>query len=117
MRFNRRRHQRVKVSIHIEWGMTPGCEFHGDRITSLSIGGCFIQTQQTIKPDEQIFLCLWDPLYGGSIIRGRVRYQFSVSSQHPPIGIGVEFVGLDGADARDIEHLLEFYNESLSLCS
>jgi Tfp pilus assembly protein PilZ len=83
----------------------------------LSKGGCFIQTRRALNPGDEIFLCLWDPSYGGSILRGCVRYQFSVGSQHPPIGIGVEFVGLLGADVRDIEQLLEFYNESPAACS
>lgn len=107
-----RRHPRVKVSIHIEWGKTPACEFRGDRITSLSAGGCFIQTERGGGRGDTVFLRLWESPNGEGVLRGRVIYQFGVGSKFPPIGVGVEFVGLGDEDAVNLESLLDFYNES-----
>jgi Tfp pilus assembly protein PilZ len=112
MLIQRRKYPRVKVSFQIEWGKTEECEHHGDKVTRLSAGGCFVQTEKEVERDETVFLRLWETPHGGNILEGRVIYQFRISPQFPPIGMGIEFVALHDEDESHLEHLLEFYNES-----
>ena len=92
----RRRHERVLVSLQIDWGETAYCVWR-DRITSLSVGGCFIQTARELKNGQKIYLRLW-LRDGERILRGEVRYCLE------RVGLGVEFFELM---ERDKEHLAE----------
>ena len=108
---DRRKYPRVKVSIHIEWGLTRACEFYTDRITSLSLGGCFIQTEQPGARGDTLYVRLWNSPESGGVLEGRVAYQLNVAEEKPPIGFGVQFVGLTEYDVQNLKHLLEFYSE------
>ena len=97
----KRNHDRARVSISIDWGETAYCVWH-DRITSLSAGGCFIQTERGLKTGQKVYLRLW--LRGGErILRGEVRYGLE------RVGLGVEFFELMESDKERLAEMVEHY--------
>lgn len=97
----RRRDERARVSINIDWGETAYCLWH-DRITSLSAGGCFIQTERELKTEQKIYLRLW--LRGGErILRGEIRYCLE------RVGLGVQFCELMESDKERLAEMVEHY--------
>ena len=97
----RRRHDRARVSISIAWGETAYCLWH-DRITSLTVGGCFIQTERELKAEQKIYLRLW-LRDGERILRGEVRYRLE------RVGLGVQFFELMESDKERLAELIEHY--------
>ena len=102
----RRRYPRIKISVDVDWGETPACT-HKGRVTSLGLGGCFIQTPLEVTKGKPIFIRLL--LAPGServiegIVWGRVVYHF------PKVGLGVEFKKLPPGYGKHIEDIVEFY--------
>lgn len=101
----KRRHPRVKASIAIDWGLTPDCLKH-DRITSFSIGGCFIQTAEALKPLTLVYLRFYLSPKGERIIPGEVRYNLE------QVGLGVEFLNLTERDKKDFQALANHYRKT-----
>ena len=105
----RRRYPRITISIEIDWGETPAC-VHKGRVTSLSVGGCFIQTPLKVTKGTAIFIRLF--LAPGServlegMVWGRVAYHL------PKVGLGVEFKKLPPGYEKHIQDLVEFHLES-----
>jgi len=98
----KRRHPRVKASIPVYWGLTPECSKH-DRITSFSIGGCFIQTTEGARPLTTVYIRFFLSNKGERIIRGEVRYNLE------KVGLGVEFVNLTPDDRQNFQTLVDYY--------
>ena len=98
----KRRHPRVKASIPIDWGLTPECLKH-DRISSFSIGGCFIQTREAAHPLSVVYIRFFLSSKGERIICGQVRYHME------EIGLGVEFINLTAGDREDFQSLVNYY--------
>ena len=98
----KRRHPRVKASIPIHWGLTSECSKH-DRITSFSIGGCFIQTRVAVPPLTVVYISFFLSAEGERIIRAQVRYRLD------EVGLGVEFVDLTEADRENFQALVNYY--------
>lgn len=97
----RRRDERARVSINLDWGETAYCLWH-DRITSLSAGGCFIQTERELNAEQKIYLRLW--LRGGErILRGEIRYCLE------RVGLGVQFIELMESDKERLAEMVEHY--------
>ena len=102
----KRRHQRARVSFPVDWGETPSC-VNPARLTSLSVGGCFVQTKKTAREGSVIFLRLLvapearNVLEG--VLMGRVLYVLE------GVGFGLGFVKLKPEDERDIKDIVEFY--------
>jgi Tfp pilus assembly protein PilZ len=105
----KRKHARARVLMEVDWGDTPACA-HGGRLTSLSVGGCFVQTQVRARTGSVVFLRLLlapearNVLEG--VLMGRVAYDLE------GVGFGLEFVRLKPDDERDIRDLVEFYLEN-----
>jgi hypothetical protein len=99
-----RRHPRVKASIPIDWGLTPECIKH-DRITSFSIGGCFLQTDETVDAWSIIFIRFYLSNTGERIIKGEVKYNLE------NVGLGVEFIELTEPDKRNFQILVDYYRQ------
>jgi hypothetical protein len=97
-----RRHPRVKASIAIDWGLTRECLKH-DRITSFSIGGCFIQTAEALPPLTLIYIRFYLSPKRERLIPGEVRYNLE------KVGLGVEFLNLDAQDKKDFQALVNHY--------
>ncbi len=103
----KRRHPRVKASIPINWGLTPQCLKH-DRLTSFSIGGCFIQTREPVRPQTVVYIRFFLSNKGERIIRAEVRYHLE------QVGIGVEFINLTTSDKENFQALVDYYRNSQS---
>lgn len=95
---NQRRYPRVAVDFFADWGWSPECEYY-DKVTSLSVGGCFLATRRELNRGDEIYLKLRDDSTGALKVKGAVRYQLRVMEGAPPTGAGVEFVSLS-TDAR-----------------
>lgn len=109
-----RRHARAKVAINVDWGTTHACEFSGDRVTSLSLGGCFIQTVRQVKEGSAVYVRLWDMPGDRGTFRGVVRYQLQLSAKHAPLGLGLEFPDLDPEETANLKEVLNFFGEALT---
>jgi hypothetical protein len=102
----RRRHPRIQISIDVDWGETPACVNTG-RVTSLSVGGCFIQTPLEVMKGKPLFIRLL--LSPGSVrvlegmVWGRVAYHL------PRVGLGVEFKKLPPGYENHIKDIVEFH--------
>jgi Tfp pilus assembly protein PilZ len=90
---NLRKHPRVNVELFADWGLGPECEYY-DKVTSISLGGCFLATKRELRSGEQIYLKLAVESNGSITLKGAVRYQLRVMEGAPPAGAGVEFVGV-----------------------
>src|SRR5438105_5217783 len=97
-----RRYPRVDVDFFADWGWGPECEYY-DRITSLSLSGCFLATKRELRSGQEIYLRLSVELAGKVSLKGAVRYQLRVMEGAPPTGAGVEFVGLSGESERKLQ--------------
>jgi hypothetical protein len=103
---DRRRHPRIKYSLEVDWGQTPAC-VHKGQVTTLSVGGCFLQTQVEVAKEGLIFIRLLlapksERVMEG-IVWGRVAYH------SPGVGLGVEFKKLPPGYAEHIEDIVEFH--------
>ncbi|HEX8494133.1 MAG TPA: PilZ domain-containing protein [Pyrinomonadaceae bacterium] len=96
----KRRYERVKLSLNVNWGLTRQCE-RDARITSISEGGAFIQMNFTLLIDQIIFLRLL--LRTEHILRCRVRYTLH------DVGSGVEFMELTEDDRMAVQELVDNY--------
>jgi hypothetical protein len=97
----RRRDERARVSINIDWGETAYCVWQ-DRITSLSAGGCFVQTVRDVKAGQKIYLRLW-LRDGERILRGEIRYCLE------RVGLGVQFSELMESDKERLAEMVAHY--------
>lgn len=88
------------MSLNVNWGLTSQCVNDG-RVTSISLGGCFIQTNFKLLIDQVIFLRL--SLRRDHILQCRVRYTLL------QIGSGVEFVELTEDDREAVQELVDYY--------
>jgi len=93
----------------VDWGGTPAC-VHQGRVTSLGVGGCFIQTPvedvETVKGKPLFIRLLLAPDSARvieGIVWGRVAYYL------PKVGVGVEFKKLPPGYETHIRDLVEFY--------
>ena len=101
-----RRHPRVIVDFYADWGWGPEYEFY-DRITSLSISGCFLATRRELTSGQEIYL-KWTAEREGTIaLRGAVRYLLRVMEGAPPTGAGIEFVNLRDDLRKRLDALME----------
>lgn len=96
-----RKHPRVNVELFADWGWGPECEYY-DKVTSLSLGGCFLATRRELRSGEQIYLKLTLESNGPITLKGAVRYQLRVMEGAPPTGAGVEFVGVSSDAERKL---------------
>ena len=103
-----RRHPRVNVDFFADWGWGPECEYY-DKITSLSLSGCFLATKRELRSGQEIYLRLSAELAGKINLKGAVRYQLRVMEGAPPTGAGVEFVSVSGEDERKLQTILNDY--------
>jgi Tfp pilus assembly protein PilZ len=100
-----RKHPRVNVDFYADWGWGPECE-HYDKVTSLSLSGCFLATKRDLKRGDEIFLRLSSDSSGVINLRGAVRYQMRVMEGAPPTGVGVEFVGVSSDGQAKLQQMM-----------
>ncbi|HEX8072116.1 MAG TPA: PilZ domain-containing protein [Pyrinomonadaceae bacterium] len=97
-----RQSRRVRVNIDpTHWGLTEQCLEDG-RITSLSVGGCFLATSVRVAPGQIVYLRFALPRKPGQpgvprALQAQVRYHFA-----PAVGLGLRFLNLTEADERNL---------------
>jgi Tfp pilus assembly protein PilZ len=105
----RRKYPRIKYSLDVDWGDTPAC-IHQGRVTTLSVGGCFVETPLEVAKGGLIFIRLLlapeSVRVMEGVVWGRVAYHV------PGVGFGVEFKKLPPGYAEHIEDIVEFHLES-----
>lgn len=101
-----RRHPRVIVDVFADWGRGPECEYY-DKITSLSLSGCFLATKRELRSGEEIYLRLTGELAGAINLRGAVRYQVRVMEGAPPTGAGIKFIGVSSESERKLQAVVD----------
>jgi hypothetical protein len=100
-----RRHSRQNVDFFADWGWGPDCEYY-DRITSLSISGCFIATRRELLPGQEIYLKWTAERVGTISLKASVRYLLRVMEGAPPTGAGIEFVNVSGEILKKLQMLM-----------
>ena len=105
----RRRHPRIKYSIEVDWGDTPACVNKG-RVTTLSVGGCFVQTPLGVAKGDLIFIRLLLAPESQHVMEGVVWGQ--VAHHRPEVGFGVEFKKLPPGYEDHIRDIVEFHLEA-----
>ena len=103
-----RRYPRVDVDFFADWGWGPECEYY-DKITSLSLSGCFLATKRELSRGDEIYLRLSAETTGAINLKGAVRYQLRVMQSSPPTGAGVEFVGLSNEAQTKLQKVMNSY--------
>jgi PilZ domain len=103
-----RRHPRVIVDFFADWGWGPDCEYY-DKITSLSLSGCFLATKRELRSGEEIYIRLTGELAGAINLKGAVRYQLRVMEGAPPTGAGIEFIGVSSESQRKLQAVVDNY--------
>ena len=103
-----RRHLRVIVDFFADWGWGPECEYY-DKITSLSLGGCFLATKRELRTGEEIHIRLTGEIAGAINLKGAVRYQLRVMEGAPPTGAGIEFIGVSSESERKLQAVVDNY--------
>ncbi|HEX7999920.1 MAG TPA: PilZ domain-containing protein [Pyrinomonadaceae bacterium] len=99
----KRRYERVRLSLNVNWGLTSQCVNDG-RVTSISLGGCFIQTTFKLLIDQHVFLRL--SLRDEHILQCRVRYTLL------QVGSGVAFMELTEDDRAAVQELVDYYKQN-----
>jgi PilZ domain len=103
-----RRHPRVDVDFFADWGWGPECEYY-DRITSLSLSGCFLASKRELSAGQEIFIRFRLESAGTINLRGVVRHQLRVMEGAPPSGAGIEFVGVSVESVQKLGALMDSY--------
>ena len=95
----------MTASLPVEWGLTPKCEHHG-KITSLSSGGCLLQTD-AVQPlfGKTIYIRVPLPERDWWEVRGHVLYYLRET------GFGVEFSPFGDEDASTLRRLMQHHRE------
>ena len=103
-----RRHPRVNVDFFADWGWGPECEYY-DRITSLSVSGCFLSTKRELSAGQEIYIKWTGEIAGAISLKGAVRYQLRVREGAAPTGAGVEFVSLSSENEGKLQVVMDSY--------
>ena len=103
-----RRHPRVNVDFFADWGWGPECSYY-DKITSLSLSGCFLATKRDLARGDQIYLRVKADGAGLITLTGTVCYQLRVREDAPPTGAGVEFIGMTNDHQTRLQIVMNSY--------
>ncbi|MDQ1612232.1 MAG: PilZ domain [Pyrinomonadaceae bacterium] len=101
---NRRDAERVKTALRCHWGLSEDSPRNGN-ITSLSHGGCFVQTTANAAEEQLIYLSCWLPSQRWLALRGRVTYHLS------KVGFGLTFTDLTDEQREMLALLIEYHRE------
>jgi len=103
-----RRHPRVNVDFFADWGWGPECDFY-DKITSLSVSGCFLSTKRELSAGQEIYIKWTGEIAGAISLKGAVRYQLRVVEGAAPTGAGVEFVNVSSEGEKKLQAVIDSY--------
>jgi len=99
---DKRRRRRVLTSLTCNWGWDEGVT-KGGKVTSLSLGGCFLQTTVYGEQDRLLHFHLWLPTGGWLKLRGSVRYAIE------GVGFGVVFRVPDEEEEGHLLAVMDHY--------
>jgi|ERR1044071_6596131 hypothetical protein len=99
----KRRHERVSVDIHVYWGRSYDCPEQG-RVLSVSVGGCFLRTEEEMPVGAELFINLWLP--DSRPLLGEVRYRLE------GYGLGVEFKAVGPLTAEQLGGMVKYYSQA-----
>ena len=105
-----RKHPRVNVDLFADWGWSAECEYY-DRVTSLSVSGCFLATKRELNRGDEIYLRLREETIGAVNTKGAVRYQLRVMEGAAPNGAGVEFVNATAEVQTKLKRMMNSYQQ------
>lgn len=105
-----RRHPRVNVELFADWGWGPQCEYY-DRVTSLSLSGCFLATKRELASGDEIYLKLSIESNSAITLKGQVRYQLRVMEGAPPTGAGVQFLNVTNEAQTKLQSVINVYKQ------
>jgi hypothetical protein len=108
MGIEERRSPRITVDFFADWGWGPECEYY-DRITSLSLNGCFLATRRELESGQEIYLRWNSDRLGQIIVRGAVRYQLRLMEGAQPSGAGIEFLNVPFEVSKRLQSEMERY--------
>jgi len=103
-----RRHPRANVDFFADWGWGTECQYY-DKITSLSLSGCFLATKRELRSGQEIHIRLAGKPAGTIDLKGVVRYQLRVMEGAPPTGAGIEFIGISSENDRRLQAVVDNY--------
>ena len=103
-----RRHPRLSVDFFADWGWGPECEYY-DKITTLSISGCFLATRRELTAGDEIYIRWTGDRLGMINLKGAVRYQLRVIEGAPPTGAGIEFLDVSAQNQQKLQAILSQY--------
>ena len=105
MSIDKRQHVRQSISLKVRYPSLD--EFLEDYTANISIGGCFLQSQQSFEQGQQLELTLELP--DGHEIQTQAVVRW-VSTEPNFTGVGVQFVVISKRDQRLIARLIESSN-------
>ena len=99
--FNKKRAgRRYKVNFRIRWGLGASEEYEG-QISDLSVGGCFVESEEAVQDNDPVKLSLHMPGQGDLTIWGHVVFRAGGK------GFGVQFTAFSQDGTRDkLEQIL-----------
>jgi hypothetical protein len=106
-----RKHPRVNVELFADWGWSAECEYY-DRVTSLSLSGCFLATKRELDRGDEIYLRLREETVGAVNLKGTVRYLLRVMEGAAPNGAGVEFVDVSTEAQPKLQSMMNTYQQA-----
>ena len=103
-----RKHPRVNVDFYADWGRGVECEYY-DKLTSLSLGGCFLATKRELRSGDEIHLRISGEMIGTLNLKGAVRYQLRLMEGAPPTGVGIQFIEVSGELESRLQAVVDSY--------
>lgn len=101
-----RKQARLSVELFADWGWGPECEYY-DKVTNLSLTGCFLATKRELNKGQEIFLKLKNEAAGAITLKSAVRYQLRVMEGALPTGAGLEFLNVSSESQTKLQAMME----------
>ena len=101
---SRRRHERVPVDLAVSWRHEGASEGLRGRLRDVGRGGAFVQTEETVRGDDQLVVEIAPP--GAEVpmaFTARVAWTGKVGDEH---GFGIEWRARDAGGGRRIRELV-----------
>ena len=105
---DQRRHPRFNVDLFADWGRSPECDYY-DKVTNLSLSGCFLATRHELNRGDEIYLRLSSEATGVVNLKGAVRYQLKTMEGAPPTGAGIEFTNVSNDSEIKLQKIMNSY--------
>lgn len=105
----RRRHQRVKLNLLVQFRLQSYDQFLADYASDVSLSGMFLRTKEP-KPEGTLLYFQFTTKDDGSLIEGLgrvVRVVERDDGEDAPAGMGIEFVNVEEPSMACIRDIVE----------